>query len=112
LTDALQRECREELGSSVVIHDLLFVREYIANNHEFFADWAHDVHQVDFIFSCDIDDQYDPTLAPKHLDGVPHAVSWKKLDELTKLRFHPRPLLEILRLEKQPPRLHYLGDIP
>ena len=37
LTEALRRECREEIGCDVVVGPLLFVRDYIARNHEFAA---------------------------------------------------------------------------
>ena len=46
ILEALQRECLEEIGTTVVTHDLRLVREYIGRNHEF-AEYAGDVHQVE-----------------------------------------------------------------
>lgn len=51
LTDAVLRECKEELGTEVAVGDLMFVREYIGANHEFAA-VDFDQHQVDFMFEC------------------------------------------------------------
>jgi ADP-ribose pyrophosphatase YjhB (NUDIX family) len=49
LTDALKRECIEELGVHVDVGDLLFIREYIGKNHEF-AEKDGDAHQIEFYF--------------------------------------------------------------
>ncbi len=51
LTDALQRECMEELGVRVEIGPLRYIREYIGANHEFSREDA-DSHQIDFMFEC------------------------------------------------------------
>src|SRR3990172_2790976 len=51
ITDALQRECTEELGVGVMVGALRFIREYIGANHEFSRDDAG-FHQVDFMFEC------------------------------------------------------------
>ena len=34
MTEALQRECLEKIGTKVVVHDLRVVRDYIGKNHE------------------------------------------------------------------------------
>ena len=112
LTAALQRECVEELGCSVRINDLLFVREYISSNHAYFAEWARDVHHVDFIFACDVADEYDPESVRRNPAGIQNAVAWKSLDELAGLRFFPGQLLDVMRGRGTPVLPHYLGDVP
>ncbi|MEW6229222.1 MAG: NUDIX domain-containing protein, partial [Bacillota bacterium] len=59
LPDALKRECKEEIGVEVQVGDLLFVRDYIASNHEF-AEWDGDVHQLELMFSCTLLDGQVP----------------------------------------------------
>ncbi|MGO8947752.1 MAG: NUDIX domain-containing protein [Ktedonobacterales bacterium] len=54
LTDALQRECREELSVDVIVGDLVCLREYIGRNHEFEKDAK--VHQIEFMFACSLQD--------------------------------------------------------
>lgn len=51
LKDAVVRECVEEIGQAVEVGELLFVREYIGKNHQF-AEWDHEVHQVEFYYRC------------------------------------------------------------
>ena len=53
LHKAVQRECWEELGAEIEPGALLFVRDYIGQNHEFAAKDGN-VHQVEFMFECRI----------------------------------------------------------
>ncbi|WP_246070554.1 NUDIX domain-containing protein [Paenibacillus kobensis] len=53
LSDAVYRECIEEIGQQVVVGDLIYVREYIGKNHEFAA-WDSEIHQVEFYFKCSL----------------------------------------------------------
>jgi 8-oxo-dGTP diphosphatase len=68
LTDALRRECLEELGVSVIVRPLRHIREYIGANHEFRRDDA-DVHQVDFMFECALSG-YPPDAPPPNPDAT------------------------------------------
>jgi 8-oxo-dGTP diphosphatase len=51
LTDALQRECPEELAVSVKVGPLRPIREYMGANRESSREDA-DVHPADFMFEC------------------------------------------------------------
>lgn len=51
LYETLKRECLEEVGARVKVGSLLYIREYIGENHEF-AEYDVDVHQVEFFFAC------------------------------------------------------------
>ena len=51
IPEALQRECREEIGTVVEVGPLTFVRDYIGKNHEFAAHDA-DVHQIEYMFAA------------------------------------------------------------
>lgn len=51
LSEALKRECVEEIGCNIRVYDLAFVREYIGKNHQF-ADWDAHVHPSRILFPC------------------------------------------------------------
>ena len=53
LVEAIIRECREELGTTVTIGELLYVRDYIGCHHEFAA-IDRDTHQVELMFACSV----------------------------------------------------------
>jgi 8-oxo-dGTP pyrophosphatase MutT (NUDIX family) len=111
LTEALVRECREETGLAVEVGSLLFVREYIASHHEF-AKSEPDVHQVEFLFSCQAAPRQDLRngVSPDHWQT---GVEWLPLCSLLKARFYPaalkEPLLRWAKGDWQSPS--YLGDV-
>ena len=56
---ALQRECLEEIGVDVQVGGLLYVRDYIAKNHQF----AHEspfFHGLELMFKCSFEDGLEP----------------------------------------------------
>ena len=59
LTEALIRECLEEIGAPVNPGRLVCIREYIGRNHEF-ANEDSKTHSIEFMFKCTIPDDYSP----------------------------------------------------
>jgi 8-oxo-dGTP diphosphatase len=111
LLAALVRECREEIAAEIIVGELLFVRDYIAGNHEF-AESEGRVHQVEFMFHCHVHDGEQPQVGnvpDMHQTGV----DWLPLDVLSQVRFYPAalvdPLCRLLRDESADVR--YLGDV-
>jgi ADP-ribose pyrophosphatase YjhB (NUDIX family) len=51
IEDTILRECNEELNINAKIEELLCVREYISNNHEY-SYLVKQVHAIEFIFRC------------------------------------------------------------
>src|ERR1700682_713778 len=51
--ESLERECLEETGVRIKVGELVFVRDYIANNHEF-ANTDKNAHQVELMFLCNV----------------------------------------------------------
>src|SRR5512133_3387283 len=49
LAEALIRECKEEIGATIEVGPLMFIREYFSCNHEF-AHKDPDSHQIEFMF--------------------------------------------------------------
>lgn len=90
LLAAVRRECREEIGVAVDVHELLFIREYIARHHEF-ANFERDVHQVEFMFRCTLDDGAEPELGEQP-DTQQIGVAWLPLVQLHDYRLYPLAL--------------------
>lgn len=111
LEQALYRECQEEINVDVEVKELLFVREYIGQNHN--AKEHSHIHQVEFFFRCTI---------RSGIPGIGHepdteqvGVAWLALDELEQANFYPRGIRKTLAtlLTGEMPSLHrvYLGDL-
>lgn len=106
--ETLQRECLEEIGSSVQIGELLFIREYIGKNHEHAA-FDADAHQVEYYFLCQLNEvSGQPTNPDSHQIGT----EWLPIEKLHTKRLYPKafiqPLQQFIRGQKT---TIYLGDI-
>ena len=101
----LRRECLEEIAAEVEPGDLLFVRDYIARNHEFAAE-EPETHQLDLMFACSVPADYEPRVG--HVpDAAQTDVRWLPLSELAAARIYPAALREAILH----PRVAYLGDV-
>lgn len=101
----LRRECLEEIAAEVEPGDLLFVRDYIARNHEFAAE-EPEAHQLDLMFACAVPADYEPRIG--HVpDNAQTGVRWLPLAELATARIYPAALREAILH----PRVAYLGDV-
>ncbi len=113
LTEAIQRECMEELGVSIQVGELLFVREYIADNHEF-AHVDGGIHAIELMFRCALDTE-DPIFSATLADTYQIGVEWLPLDALDDYSLYPQALKPYLTaLAATPPALKtpiYLGDV-
>jgi 8-oxo-dGTP pyrophosphatase MutT (NUDIX family) len=108
LTEALRRECLEELGVRVEVGPLRHIREYIGTNHEF-ADEDADAHQVDIMFECAL--LADPfTSEPVLPDERQVGIAWLPLADLDSYRLYPRELGSVLAHGIDPHARIYLGD--
>ena len=113
LHEALHRECKEEIGVDVVIGPLQFIREYIGAHHEF-AEHDSDVHQIEFMFHCDLKEGQIPANGPM-LDTHQVGISWLPLAQLEQYRLYPAVLKGLLKNEvikeiNASTRV-YLGDV-
>ena len=92
LTDALQRECEEEIGSRVQVQDLMFVGDYFKPST--MTPSAHR-HVLEFLFACTISNEYQPHNGPrpdKHQAGV----YWVPLGQLAEINLVPADYVELL----------------
>ena len=95
LISTLKRECMEEAGVKVMVGDVIHIREYIADNHEFSAH-KPGFHQVEIMFQCELLDNSEIGNG-KHMDERQIGVSWLPLDKLAQYRLYPAILREVLR---------------
>lgn len=112
MEQAVQRECREEIGCDVVVGDLLGIREYIAAHHEF-ADLEPHVHQVEVMFACELAPGQEPRpgeLLDETIEFAQTGVAWVPLAELGQHRVYPSVLPGWLR-ELPELKRRYLGDV-
>lgn len=110
LHETLKRELLEEVGAKIKIKDLVLVRDYIANNHEF-KDLHPDFHSLNLIFTCDILN-YDNLLPITEPDKSQIGIEWLPIKELHNLKLYPLSLREnIIEIFNGNGSLQYVGDI-
>lgn len=109
LAQAVQRECFEEINVKVSVGELLFIREYFSDNHEFADEISH-VHQVEFFFACSLKGKDAPCqgLSP---DPGQVEVVWVPLDELDSVNLYPKTIIPLLQSGLQAGHPIYLGDV-
>ena len=103
---ALRRECIEEVGSDVTIGRLRFVRDYIADHHEF-ATTEGGIHQVELMFECQLTSE--PSLG-KNPDAMQTGIEWLDLSSLAGYRIYPSALKRLLQ-QAPDNDVIYLGDV-
>lgn len=119
--EALHRECLEEIGRDVIVGRLRFVRDYIADHHEF-ADKEPGVTQVELMFECRLAspvlgaDDADRASRPElRMGSVPDTwqtgVAWLDLRDHAAPRFYPRALWRRLVAGETGGEPVYLGDV-
>ncbi|WP_028552183.1 NUDIX domain-containing protein [Paenibacillus sp. UNC451MF] len=108
LKDTVNRECMEEIGESVVVHDLVYVREYIGKNHEFAA-WDSDVHQIEFYFRCSLASNYKTITNGTNPDKDQVGAEWIEIMELDTIRVYPKTLGKSIKDNKS--NVCYFGDV-
>lgn len=120
IPDALQRECMEELGCEVIVGDMLFLREYIGDNHEYAAIHSG-AHQIEYYFACTLKDE-TASIKPVQPDNEQVGVEWVPLADISHYNFFPKEMKQsIIDFYHSSKRSHrserinessiYLGDI-
>jgi len=109
LREGLKRECLEEIGTDVEVGKLLYVREYIGKNHEFYR--SHQAfHQVENVFRCSLPDPDGIGPGTEH-DKKQIGVEWIPLADLPNRRFLPEVIKPFFNNEGFEPSTNYLGDV-
>lgn len=92
LTDALQRECEEEIGARVEVIDLLFVGDYFKLRD---TDPPTTRQLLEFLFSCSVEPGYQPINGPRP-DKHQVEVLWIPLNQLAEINLVPADYTELL----------------
>jgi len=92
LQQALLRECREEIGTLVQVHDLMHVADYFKARD---TDPPSTRHLVEFLFRCEVADSYHP-MNGEHPDKHQVGVVWTSLDALAQMPLYPRSMATFL----------------
>lgn len=108
LTEALKRECMEEISAEVSVGDIKFIREYIGKNHEF-AEWDFDVHQIEYMFECRLLSKEDLKNGAVP-DTMQTGLEWIELSRLGEYRIYPRVLKDVIKWDGTFADKVYLGD--
>lgn len=92
--ETVKRECLEEIGAEVEVEKLMYIREYIAKNHEFSE--YDDNHQVEYMFRCNLLSQPNEEKATNIDDGQ-NGIAWISIMDEKNNRVYPKVLVERLR---------------
>ena len=106
LNEALIRECREELGVTVINQGLRVIRECMFNVTDS-TQTEVELHQIEFIFECSIEGNAEPGMGTHH-DYGQVDIAWLPLDQLHTDIFYPKKLIEYLD-EPLPEVIEYWG---
>ena len=106
---SLVRECIEETGVNIKIGELLYIRDYIAKNHEFTATDSG-AHQVEMMFLCKVinDENLGKISVP---DNWQTGVRWIEIENLSKIKIYPDALKQLIPKIGKEKQSIYLGDV-
>ena len=107
LQETLQRECLEEIGCEVAIRELLHVADYFRERS---TEPPTVRHMVEFLFICEIPDNYEPRNG-ENPDKHQVEVVWAELEELSRLPIFPKSLVANLLGMQGKSRHVYLGCV-
>ena len=91
LAQAVEREVLEEVGCTVQVGPLLWVREYIGKHHENAETEGH-VHVVDHLFHCRVSN-FSHSSQGTAPDPTQEGIEWLPLGQLATCRFYPQALI-------------------
>lgn len=107
LTTALDRECREEIGTCVRKCFLLNVADWFKKRDTVPPSTRH---LVEFLFVCEVADDYTPQNG-YHPDKHQVDVVWAELDSLDSMPLHPPSMATFLQRVPHDKTAVYMGVI-
>lgn len=106
LQQALDRECLEEIGTSVEVLDLAYVADYFKPRE---TTPPSTRHLVEFLFRCRLPKGYSPHNGPRP-DKHQVEVTWMELGKLDSIPLYANSLNRYL-MEIDRPQSVYLGTV-
>ena len=111
LRETVIREVQEETGYSILAHELLWVRDHIAADHEHSYLHPPGFHGLDLMFRCSLDGA--AVAQPHEADDYQVGVEWVSVEKLAEVQLFPPalvPLLEAFLIDRTVLPPTYLGD--
>jgi ADP-ribose pyrophosphatase YjhB (NUDIX family) len=108
LDEALVRECREEIGVTVAVGALCFVRDHIVANHEY-SYVTESPHQLEMLFRCTLRPGEEPRLGPSP-DAEQLGIAWLDAREMQERTIKPSWLVDVMRVDGVGTLSVYQGD--
>ena len=109
MTEALIRECKEELSLDVKPVRLVLARDYIAKNHNQTID-LDCFHQAELMFECSVSD-FSTLACGTEPDGDNQQIKWIEIDKLANSDFYPEAIIPYLKDIKKIKETIVLGDV-
>ncbi len=109
MTEALIRECKEELCLDITPKRLVMVRDYIAKNHYQQID-SDCFHQAELMFECSVKDFSSLACGAKP-DGENQQIKWIAIENLADSDFYPKAIIPYLKNIKNIKGTVVLGDV-
>ena len=110
IPQAVQRECLEEANVLVQPNEVLFIRDYIAKNHEF-AEENKQIHQVEIMMRCTLLEEKDAQDASQP-DNHQIGIEWIPTSQLKATSLYPKVVKEkIIGFLNGGTTLGYIGDV-
>ena len=107
LQECLIREVREELGAVIEVHEMMYVREIIADRHED-TNLPEGFHQVEIFFACSLPEGAEPEMGKcPDADQVGHE--WVNVQRLRDILFFPIDIAD--RIDDSQLAGRYLGEM-
>ena len=107
LHDCLKREVLEETSYNISVGDLLFVRDYIEENHEF-AGRNGRFHQVELYFRAE---EMGKKVTNNIHDNMQIGTEWLDVNELPKVNLYPKVFKKLISEIGKKELPIYLGDV-
>jgi 8-oxo-dGTP pyrophosphatase MutT (NUDIX family) len=107
LVQALNRECMEEIGTHVDIHDLVHVADFFKLRD---TEPPTTRHLVEFLFKCTVPDTYSPQ-SGLHPDKHQVDVVWASVEELQRIPLFPQSLAGYIVGKNSASSPVYLGTL-
>lgn len=85
--ETIKRECLEETGYTVIVNELVLVKEFIKKIPDVAA-FKDGLHQIELIFLCSIDYSKEKK-APSTLDAYQIGLEWLEISEIKNQRVFP-----------------------
>ncbi|MFK5891722.1 MAG: NUDIX domain-containing protein [Pseudomonadota bacterium] len=104
LEQGLIRECNEEIGTQVIVKELVYVADYFKPRESTPPTIRH---QIEFLFICSVDKTYKAKNGPSP-DKRQVDVQWIGFDNLEQQRFVPASLIEPIKQLNN----HYDKNLP